>query len=239
MLKVCLLTCTKNRNKHIKRLVRFILDQTYTNFVHIIFNNSTTDIRLNENLPKDKFILVNNSKSLSTRKPYTTLGEIYNDAIRFIPEDAKLVNFTDDDDIYLEDHVQEGVDGYIRGGLKAYKPRKSWYKHRNGMDLVENVLEPSIFVEVEHVKKYGFGLESVAQHHKWLNPLVINKEIFVDDGKPTYICDWSGEIGTFKTSGNPHNVNNFKNYDKNTQDIGDSIITPCSKSWADHYRKIK
>lgn len=236
-MKVCLLTCTKNRNKHIKRLVRFILDQTYINFVHLIYNNSSTYVRLNENLPRDKFVLVNNSRSLSTGKPYSTLGEIYNDAITFIPEDVHLVNFADDDDIYLEDHVQEGVNGYLRGGLKAYKPRKSWYKQKNRIDLVENVLEPSIFVELSHIKEYGFGLESVAQHHKWLNPLVENQEIFVDNGKSTYICDWSGELATFKTSGN--HTNNFRNYEKNTQDLGDKIITPCSKTWADHYRKIK
>src|SRR6188472_2538309 len=130
MLKVCLLTCTKNRNKHIKRLVRFVLDQTYTDFVHLIYNNSPIELRLNANLPKDKFILVNNHLSLITKKPYTTLGEIYNDAIKFIPEDAHLVTFTDDDDIYLENHVEEGVKGYLRGGVKAYKPRRSYYKQK-------------------------------------------------------------------------------------------------------------
>ncbi len=42
--------------------------------------------------------LINNSKSLSTGKAYANLGEIYNDAIKFIPENAKLLNFVDDDD---------------------------------------------------------------------------------------------------------------------------------------------
>lgn len=238
--KVCLLTCTKNRNKHIKRLVRFILDQTYPNFVHLIYNNSANSIRLNSNLPANKFILINNHLNLQTKKPYTTLGEIYNDAIRFIPEDVKLVNFADDDDIYLENHVEEGVKGYLRGKKKAYKPRRSYYKQRGGkVSLTENVMEPSIFVEFEHVKEYKFGIENVAQHHKWLNPLITNKEIFVDDAKPTYICDWSQEISTYKTSGNPHHPDNFKNYETYSQDIGDSIITPCSKTWADHYRKLK
>jgi glycosyltransferase involved in cell wall biosynthesis len=240
MHKICLITATKNRSSNLKRVVRFILDQTYDNYIHLIYNNSTTPLRLNNNLSGEKFIIVNNFANLVSKKPYTTLGEIYNDAIKFVPEDVKLITFADDDDIYLENHVEEGVKGYLRGRKKAYKPRKSYYKQKGGrVSLVDNILEPSIFVEADHVKKYGFGVENVAQHHQWLNPLIVNKEIFVDDGKPTYICDWSQDISTFKTSGNPMNPDNFKNYEKYSTDVGDGIITPCSKTWADYYRKIK
>ena len=91
----------------------------------------------------------------------------------------------------------------------------------------------------EHVKKHGFSLETTAQHLKWVNPLVYENQIFVDsNGKPTYICDWSQEIPTFKTSGNPSNPENFNNYADWSKDIGDGIITPCSDSWAKHYYKI-
>ena len=240
-MKVCLITATKNRHKQLERVVRFVLDQTYDNYVHLIYNNAPQEQRLNMNLPANKFILINNHVNLKERRAYRTLGEIYNDAIRFIPNDVDIVNFMDDDDIFLPNHIEEGVKGYLKGGKKAYKPQKSYYKQvGNRFTLVENTLEPSIFVDANHIRQYGFGDESVAQHHKWLNPLIYEKQIFIDpEGVPTYICDWSQEIPTFKTSGNPHHPENFNNYASYSQDYGDGIITPMSKSWAEHYYKIK
>lgn len=239
-MKVCLITATKNRHRQLERLVRFVLNQTVDNYVHLIFNNSSFPLRLNSNLPAEKFILINSSVNSITKTHYQTLGEIYNDAMQYIPDDCDVVNHMDDDDIFLPNHVEEGIKGLERGGLKAYKPKKSYYRHlKNAAILAENTLEPSIFVDAKHLKEHGYGIESVAQHHKWLNPLVYGKEIFVDpEGVPTYVCDWSQEIGTFKTSGDPHNPNNFRNYDEWSKDVGDGIITPCSQSWADHYYKI-
>lgn len=190
------------------------------------------------NLSKDKFILVNNPINLRTHKQYTNLGDIYTDSLQFVPEDVDIINFMDDDDIFFPNHVEEGVKGIERGGLIAYKPQKSWYRYLNKLNLVENTLEPSIFVKKDHIIKYGFSPETTAQHLQWVKPLVDNKEIFVDpDGPPTYLCDWSQEIPTFKTSGNPHHPNNFNNYSEWSKDSGDGIVTPCSKSWAEHYYK--
>jgi hypothetical protein len=239
-MKVCLITATKNRHKQLERVVKFALDQTYDNFVHLIFNNSPISQKLNTNLPPEKFILVNSPTDTKTDSPYTTLGQIYIDAMRFVPEDVEIINFMDDDDVFLVNHVEEGVKGLIRGGLDAYKPQKSWYKHGKSLDLVQNTLEPSIFVKAEHVKKYGFSEETTAQHLQWVNPLVYEKRIFVDpEGPPTYICDWSQEIPTFKTSGDPNNPQNFQNYTEWSKDAGDGIITPCNDSWANHWRHIK
>lgn len=241
MLKVCLITATKDRHKQLERVVRFSLNQTYDNFVHLIFNNSPTPQRLNHNLPLEKYLLINNHIYLKERRPYSNLGEIYNDIVRFIPSDVDIVSFMDDDDIYLPNHVEEGIKGYIKGGKKAYKPKFSYFKQSGGrLDLVENILEPSIFVQASHIREHGFGNESVAQHHKWLSPLSSSNELFVDpDGVPTYICDWSQEIGTFKTSGDPHNPSNFNNYAKHSKDSGDGIITPCSNTHAENYYNLK
>lgn len=237
-MKVALLTATKNRHSHLERLVKFALNQTSNDWVHVIFNNSTEVLRLNKNLPEDKFILVNNPYSLKTNKPYTTLGEIYNDAIKFIPEDVDVINFMDDDDIYLPNHVEEGIKGLERSGKTAYKPEKSYFLYLKNASLESNTLEPSIFVMKDHILKYGFSEETTAQHIHWITPLISNKDISVDpNGIPTYICDWSQEISTFKTSGDPNNPNNFRNYDASSKDKGDGIITPCSQSWAEHYYK--
>lgn len=239
-MKVCLITATKNRHKHLERVVRFVLDQTYNNYVHLIYNNATAPLRLNDNLPKNKFLLINKNLCDKDHKPYTTLGDIYNDILKFIPEDVDVINFMDDDDVFLENHVEEGIKGLERGGLLAYKPKMSWFRHGKQLSLVENTLEPSIFVKKDHILRYGFSPETTAQHLQWVNPLVYEKQIFVDPkGPATYICDWSHEIPTFKTSGDPNNPNNFHNYANWSQDRGDGIITPCNRSWGNHYRHIK
>jgi len=239
-MKVCLVTATKNRHSHLERLVRFTLNQTSNEYTHLIFNNSEIPLRLNKSLPVDKFILVNHPISDATGSSYTTLGEIYTDAIKHIPGDCDVINFMDDDDVFFNNHVEEGIKGLIKGGLIAYKPEKSWYKQgKLKAVLVNNTMEPSIFVRTEHVKQYGFSLETTAQHLQWINPLVYERQIFSDkDGKPTYICDWSQEIPTYKTSGNPSNPNNFENYSLSSKDIGDGVITPISESWAKHYCRL-
>lgn len=239
-MKVCLLTATKDRHKHLERLVRFSLDQTYQNFVHVIFNNSTSTLKLDSTLDPEKFILVNQPYFSKTGKSYTTLGDIYNDAKEHIPLSADVVNIMDDDDVFLPNHVEEGVKGLIRGNLTAYKPQKSWFKQPSRITLVENVMEPSIFTKASHIKEYGFSPETSAQHLQWLNPLVGNGEIYVDPkGPATFICDWSHEIPAYKTSGNPYDPKNFENFSLNTTDRGDGVITPCSASWGKHYCKIK
>lgn len=237
-MKVCLITATKNRHKQIERLVRFALNQTHDNFIHLIYNNSKESLTLDESLD-DRFVLVNNPNDLETGEGYKNLGAIYRDALTYVPEDVEVINFMDDDDVFLPDHIEQGLKGLEKGGKKAYKPQKSYYKGASKSLLVENVLEPSVFVYANHVRQHGFSLETTAQHLQWLNPLVYDQEIFVDpEGKPTYICDWSHDIPTYKTSGDPHNPQNFNNYDNWSQDKGDGIITPCSNSWAEHYYKV-
>jgi len=156
------ITATKNRHTQLERVVRFFLNQTYEGrMVHLIYNNAPSVLRLNKNLPPDKFLLINNHLHLGTGKPYTTLGDIYNDILKFLPPDAEIITFMDDDDIYLPEHIEEGIKGLERGGLLSYKPQKSWYKHGKAeATLVENTLEPSIFVKASHIREYGFSPET-------------------------------------------------------------------------------
>lgn len=238
-MKVCLITATKNRHQQLERVVRFSFNQTVDNWVHLIYNNSNTPLRLNTNLPSEKYILINKSLFSKTNKPYTTLGDIYTDVLQYIPEECDVINFMDDDDIFLPNHVEEGIKGLEKGGLLAYKPSHSYFKQISGVSLAQNTLEPSIFVKTSHVKEFGFSSETTAQHLQWVNPLLYNNQIFVDTaGIPTYICDWSQQIPTFKTSGDPNNPQNFQNYTNWSQDKGDGIITPCSNSRAKLYYKL-
>lgn len=237
-MKVCLITATKGRHALLERSVRFSLDQTYHDIVHLIYNNSEIDQRLNNNLLTGKYILVNNHIDKVTNLPYTNLGAIYRDALSYIPEDVEVITHFDDDDVFLPNHVHEGVKGLIKGRKTAYKPQKSFYKTRKGISLMNNVLEPSIFVKKEHVMKYGYSKTSTPQHLQWLQPLIDSGDIFEDkDGLPTLIYDWSHDIPTYKASGNHKNPDNFSNFEKASSDHGDRIITPISAIKAQIYYK--
>lgn len=231
-MKVCAITATCGRHSCLERSIRFFLDQDYAEKTLLIYQNSIVFQRLNSNTPKN-VILINQCRN-SANQPYTCLGEIYNDAINHVPVDTDVLIFWDDDDIFLPNHMSEGIKGLQRGGKKAYKPARSIYKEKENLVLVSNTLEPSMFVQFSHIKKYGFKNTTSDQHLSWIEPLVRDSDIFVDpEGIPTYICDWSQEIGTFKTSGNPYHDHNFSNYRSHSVDHGDGIITPISAAKAE------
>lgn len=239
-MKVCVITCTAGRHNCIERSVRFFLDQDYTNAYQLIFQNSPAEQRLNRNMPSN-VILINQYISTETNKPFTNLGEIYRNAVKYIPEDVEVINFFDDDDIFLPSHISEGVKGLIKCGKTAYKPAFSYYKDRGRIIKMINTFEPSIFVKKEHILKYGFSDETTAQHMQWVQPLIDMNEICADpDGKSTLVYDWSGEMKVYKTSGDPNNPENFNNYRRASFDHGDGIITPISTLEArKYYKKIK
>lgn len=225
---VLMLTCTKGRHFHVERVVRCFLEQDY-NGKHtlLIYNNSSILQELGKFKIADnkRIILINKSTDSKTNLPYRTLGAIYNDALSYIPNDVDIVNGADDDDIYLPNHISEGVKGLMSSGKKAYKPKFSWYLTSDGITPIENTLEPSIFVKFSHLKEYGYFDNTVNQHHKWINPLLPN-DIYVDPkGKKTFIYTWNG--GVFKTSGDPMNDINFQRYENFSTQHGDSVIEPC------------
>lgn len=238
--KVLALCCTKNRHYSLERSVRFFLEQTYPNAILLIYNNSCIPQRLNSNLPSN-IVLINNCLSYSDKKKYTNLGDIYKDALTHVSNDTDLVTFWDDDDIFLPNHIEQGVKGYLKGksinsNYIAYKPKKSFFRSSHKIELVENTLEPSIFVELNHLKQYGFSQTTGPQHLQWVQPLLNNQSIFIDfDGIPTLCYNWGDDFFAWKTSGDTANPANFANYEKYSEDIGDQIITPLSKKEIENY----
>jgi len=236
------ITATSGRHWCMERTLGMFLNQDYDGLqTLLIYNNAevSLDLQLND-LPTNKeVILINNYKSKTTRMPYNNLGEIYMDCLDYIEKlglKPDIVNHMDDDDIYLKNHISEGVKGYIRGGKLAYKPQKSYYRDINGTVLAENVLEPSIFVNYEHLKEYGYFQRSVDLHHKWLQPLINSDQLFVDPtGQATFIYDWNHQQPIWKTSGDPNNPENFNNYKKSSKDHGDGILTPLSLDIIEKY----
>lgn len=260
--KVTCICATCGRHNLMERSMRFFLNQDYEGIVQLlIFNNSVVPQRIGfKDGDKDIIIvidfkngaiayfcnqketkLVNQSKDSITEKPYKSLGAIYNDELKYIDEDTDILVHWDDDDIFLPNHISEGVKGLQKAeslGKIAYKPRKSYYRHPNGVELMENVLEPSIFVKAQHIKTWGYSDETTAQHLQWVHPLIESNMILSDEeGKPTLIYNWGDHIPTFKTSGDPHNKSNFSNYRNFSQDHGDQILTPWSKKEVEEYYK--
>lgn len=227
---------TCGRHKLAERSLRFFLDQDYKDeHTLVIFNNSDIHQALfvdNSELgPNKQIILVNNDISYVTEDPYMNLGEIYNDALLSVPSGTDVIIHWDDDDIFLPNHITEGIQGLkiaISMGKEAYKPAQSYYRHPGGIQLMSNTLEPSIFVTAQHIRKYGYGNTTTDQHLQWVNPLVYEQKIRVDEfGTPTLIYNWGDtDIPTFKTSGNAGHPNNFDNYRNFSRDHGDQILTP-------------
>lgn len=244
-MKVLAITATSGRHWCMERTLAMFLEQDYK-YEHIlfIFNNSEVELKLDSiKLPTNKkIILLNQSKSSVTTKKYENLGQIYNDGLLVLEElniEADIVTHMDDDDIYFPDHISEGVKGYIKGNVLAYKPMKSYFHDKDGIHLMNNVLEPSIFVNFYHLKNYGYFETNVNLHHKWLQPLIDDNQIFADkDGKSTFIYDWNVEVPVYKTSGNPNNPNNFEYYKKFSNDNGDGILTPLPKKEIERFYNL-
>lgn len=251
-MNVLAIMATCGRHHVCERSLRFFLDQDYEGpHTLLIYNNSDVPqrgLKISELSPEamtyaswDKtVIVVNQHIDSKTGERYKTLGAIYNDILKDWVGDADVIVHWDDDDIFLPNHISEGVKGLNRayGQDKiAYKPERSYYRHPNGIELMGNNLEPSVFVEAEHIKKYGYSDTTSDQHMPWFNALLTEHKILVDpSGPPTLIYNWGDvEIPTFKTSGNAGSPQNFDNYRKFSQNHGDRLITPWPKEDVKRY----
>jgi hypothetical protein len=262
-MKVTAIMATCGRHTLCERSLRFFLDQDYR-MEHdlIIYNNSEVSQRFElEGVDEwdctidgkmdhvsyfkgnKKVHLINNHIDSKTGKPYATLGAIYNDILKHISDDTDIVTHWDDDDIFLPNHIGEGIEGLHRANMgvdmfwKAYKPEKSYYRHPHGIELMGNNLEPSVFVEFAYLKEYGYYDNTENQHMKWFQPLLEQQRMYIDrSGAPTLIYNWGDtDIPTFKTSGNAGHINNFQNYRNFSQDHGDLVITPWTKQQVQKY----
>lgn len=246
-MKIFAIMATAGRHTLSERSVRFFLDQDYIG-EHglLIYNNSPVSqaaaIELNDISPKE-ILMINQHLDSVTGQPYTNLGAIYRDAVNYLPDDVEVVYHHDDDDLFLPNHISEGVEGLLRAREKekiAYKPERSYYRYPGGIQLMGNNLEPSVFVLLSHIQKHGYSLTTSDQHMPWFNSLLSENLMLVDPhGPPTLIYNWGDvDIPTFKTSGNAGHPNNFDNYRNFSKDHGDGILTPWSKESIQKYYNL-
>lgn len=224
-MNVVSIVTTYNRDRCLQRSLRSFIEQDYSGeHTMLIFNTGVATSLPYIDLPSNKTIQLFN-----ITKDYKSVGEKHFDALQLIT-DADLVTHSDVDDLFLPNHISEGVLGFKKGGKLAYKPKISYYKDYRGVHKDENVFEPSIFIDYKYLQGKGYFFNNVKYHDKWLLPLIQNNDIFVDpEGKSTFMYDWSGEIPVHKMSGRPDTNSNFLLSQQNETDSGSGITIPLEK----------
>lgn len=235
--------CTHGRFRCLQRALQCYIDQTYQGESAMFICNSGEPLKLPDDfkLPENKHVYIDNCKLMN----FQTVGEKYTHALqmcmRIFPETSVIFS-EDDDDIFLPNHLLEGHFGTMSAGIqfkKAYKPKQSWFRYRDRDGILqiskqENTLEPSIFVNVDWLLKYGYAPVSVKYHQQWLDPLIEQNKIFIyPDGKSTLIYNWGDNTngpdswGIYKMSGSGNdNQQNFIAHSRTSTDMGNGILTP-------------
>jgi hypothetical protein len=215
-LKVCCLCATRGRNFYLSRSLAFFLDQDYPDKHLLIYNNAEISQKLDSSIDLNMVTLINNSIDSRTGLPYKTLGCIYNDMLKYIPNDVNVLNMYDDDDLRMSYFLSEGIKGYKRAlgqGKLAYKPKTSLMRSSDKISTIENVLEPSIFVNNDHVLKHGFiESKTTGTHFGWITPLDRYNKILVDNlNSPNFVYGWGEEVPNHHASGDD-NIENYRNF---------------------------
>ena len=168
--KISAVMCTYRRFTCVERAMNCFLAQTYPNKELIIYN---TDIEnpYSENILPYGIMIVNCATDLETKKPYTNVGAIRRDALKFAGGD--LVVTWDDDDLWLPHFMQQAVDRMKQTGLPSFKPEMSFFYSGNYLRLVRNTLEASVVADIKKVREYGYLLETGKEGLGWYIILVV------------------------------------------------------------------
>lgn len=243
---ITLVCCFFGRHDKVERVIRCYLNQDYTqDSTLLLYNNSSVPQVLDDipTAPNQHIILINNHLDLQTGKEYTSVGDIFRDAITFVPDKTTYINFFDSDDIFLPNHISEGLNGVFLGqfsNFRAYKPYRSYYLDGNNkLTLEHNNMEPSVFVDLQYVREKGFFPLSASYHQAWLTPLQRDKQIFQpENGVPTFIYDWGKNHNTHKISGLGDAPENFAAHRRYEVDSGDGVLTPAHKEEVEFYYNL-
>jgi glycosyltransferase involved in cell wall biosynthesis len=212
--KISAVMCTYRRFTCVERAMNCFLAQTYPNKELIIYN---TDVETpySENILPYGIMIVNCATDLETKKPYTNVGAIRRDALKFAGGD--LVVTWDDDDVFLPHFMQQAVDRMKQTGLPSFKPEMSFFYSGNYLRLVRNTLEASVVADIKKVREYGYLLETGKEGLGWYTKLRDNRELNEHDQYyvPSYCFNWQDgqEMNApHKQSGDINNPQNFDNH---------------------------
>jgi glycosyltransferase involved in cell wall biosynthesis len=221
--KITAVCCTYGRFSFVERVVNHFLAQTYPNKEMVLYNThedpfSDAQCKL---LPRG-VLIINNSVDSITKEPYTNVGAIRRDALRFASGDYVVT--WDDDDVFLPYFMQQAIDRMAETKKPFFKPDKSFFYSGDSLRLVKNTMEASVVGSAEKVREYGYLLDTGREGLGWYTKARDNKELDENDDHciPSYCFDWeTNPTGGFihRQSGDIDNPNNFDNHKLNTTDF--------------------
>jgi len=171
---------------------------------------------------KTTIIFKNCNIDKETSIPYTNVGAIRRDALKFATGDYVIT--WDDDDIFLPWFIRQGINKIKETGLPSFKPAKSFFYSGNNLRLVQNTMEASVIASMEKVRQYGYLMETGKEGLAWYTQMPDAKELVEDDNDciPSYCFNWNdGDQlnAPHKQYGDIDNPDNFENHKKASNDI--------------------
>lgn len=239
----CVMT-TYRRSTCVERSIAMFLAQDADIETELIIYNTDTKypISLDDSFDDigNKIKIINNNIDFQTKQDYIGVGAIRRDAKMFATGNYYIT--WDDDDIFFPWNIRQCMDGIIRTGKSAWKPRFSFMKHFNHEPtLAFNNMEASILVSMDAVNTLGFNMNKTgAEHLGWLDELLRLNDIGVDDYSiPGYCFYWSDppEIAGHKQS----NASEFvreDNFQRHKQFTTDYATRPLTRKLLSEYNNI-
>ena len=206
--------CTYGRFNCVERAMNCFLAQTYPNKELIIYNTDT-DSPYNVGQSSFNITIINCQNDSITQEPYTNVGAIRRDALKFAT--GHYVVTWDDDDIFLPHFMQQAMDRINETKLPSFKPAMSFFYSGGNLRLVANTLEASVVASAQKVREYGYLLETGKEGLAWYTKMRDNKELVENDiiFVPSYCFNWNdGDVmgAPHKQSGDIDNPENFNNH---------------------------
>ena len=145
---------TGGRYRWICESIQQFLSQDYRYKKLLIFNNGNGSLHLDPVLKKRGISLVNAGSEFST------YGEVSNAALKLV--DTKYMSIWDDDDIYLPNHLSQGVRALEETGKLVHRASRALMatvddENNLLVDEVRNVLEGTWIINTEFAKRVGFN----------------------------------------------------------------------------------
>lgn len=174
-------TATYGRLSHLREALSCFLVQDYPNKELVILNNHPHPMKCDV----EGVRVVNECG-------HPTLGHCRNRLIDFI--NGEYVNTWDDDDWWRPWHLSQCMEYIRKYKVRAWKPTFSWFNNNGKFTLLSNVMEASILIEVELIRKYKYK-ESAGDEHE---PLMqgIHHVCRNDDvgERASYIYNWGNGL---------------------------------------------
>lgn len=239
---------TYRRFTCVNRSIKFFLDQNCDIETELIIYNTDVEypLELSNNLLNKNIIVINNNIDLHTHQPYTNIGGIRRDSLRYATGTHYIC--WDDDDIFLPWHIRQCVDGFKNNkNIWAWKPFISFFWQTNCEPIFAgNNMEASILVDLSKLKEFGFdNHQGGGEHLNWMNQFKKHNKFYIDkEIVPSYCFNWSdiGEMRGHKQSGTIDRIDNFEYHKQNTKDFAKDKLKAdinVKEIYSRHFNVIK